>query len=213
MSFIILGQSKGETFILDTEDLVTDSFSDVELKKAKDLGVELLPASKASLNVGITSENNTYQVFVNGCDIPIYCGEFPTTSKRNELFEFEIKLADFGIIGNKLVIAIIANCWCKYDIEVPMVMCHVLYAPIRDVKYVSYACKTDEPVYFSTADILNKQYNSCMGDFPDKALDPSLSEVSISNDSLKVFGVDYGSSVPICDSLDSKLKFTVVRDI
>lgn len=212
MSFIVLGKNKdNKTYILDTDDLVTDLVSDKEIKNALNMGITFLKFSKSTFGIGVTSKENRYGIYVSGYDKPIYIGEFPNRNNRNDLFGFEIKLADFGIVKNKLVIAIVANCWCKYDIEVPMVLCHILYSPISNIRNISYACLTNEPIYFSDLSIHKKQYDSCFGDFPEKSLDPKYCNISIINNAISIFGVKYDNEVPIYDYLDNKLKFNVVK--
>lgn len=214
MSFIEMGKLKDNRIcVLDTEDLVTDLFTDKELNKVRDMGIEILKASKKTLNIGVKSNNNKYQIYINGSETPVYYGDFPESCKRNDLFAFEIKLADSGIVGDKLLIAIVANCWCKYDIEVPMVMCQVLYASIENIRDMRYACKTDEPVYFCTKDILRKQYNQCQGDFPDKSLNPRNTSISITENGLRVFGVEYRGYVPFYDILNDKFHYNIVKDV
>ena len=210
MSYVVLGKnSNSDFFILDTDDLVTDVFSKSEFKNLKQKGIDFTN----TLNIGLTAKNNIYQLFISGYNRILYRGEFPLRSKRNNLFDFNIKLSGFNIVDNKLVIAVIANCWCKYDIEVPMVLCHVLFAPILNIGNLQYACKTQEPVYFSTESILNKQYKFCMGDFPNRSLSPSNCNITVTHSSLKVFGVDYGSKVPVNDILDEKLKYNIINEV
>lgn len=214
MSFIILGRSKkGETYVLDTEDLVTDTLTEGELKGVVGLGFKLVVASKENLNIGIISDKNNYQVYINGCNTPIFSGQFPEHNYRNDLFAYEIKLASCGIVSGKLVIAIVCNCWCKYDIEVPMVMCHVISSGVADVRNMQYACKTDKPVYFAHKSMLKNQYEECHGDFPTKSLDTKYCTISVTSKGLSVFGVDYGKDIPVYDSLDNKLKFNIIEDV
>ena len=208
MSFIYLGKIKQGHCIIDTEDLVTDIFSDKEIRRIKDKGVPVKEFAKTDLRIGIQSYNNSYELYYYGVDRPIYSGCFPSKNKRNDLFAYEIKLVDIGIIGNKLLIAIVCNCWCKYDIELPMTMVQVLSASIKDItSNLCLACFTSEPVYFSTSSIFKRQHHQCFGDFPNKCVSTKDNIVSIDSGKLRVFGVEYTKEMPIYDDLCKKIKF------
>lgn len=193
---------------MDTEDLVTDIFSDKELDYIKNIKVPVKSFTKESIELGIHAHENTYELYFNGFRTPFYSGAFPSSNKRNDLFEYDIKIAEYGIVGNKFLIAVVCTCWCKYDIEVPMIMLQILSTSIKSINSNAViACFTSEPVYFSTKAILKKQYKQCFGDFPDKCVSHSDDFINISKRSLNVFGVSYKTDVPIYDDLCERIDF------
>jgi hypothetical protein len=211
MSYIVLGRHESSTFILDTEDLVTDTFTASELKRVQALNIKLEHAKKSTFSLGLVTNENSYRVYLYGYDNPLYEGKFQETNDRGSLFGFDIEIADYNIINSHLVIVITAKCWCNYNIEVPLVLCQVLIAPITNLKSINLCCITSEPIYFSHSNIFQKQYKACDKDFPNKFLESDLCCVRASSKGLSLFGVVYNNKLPKHDNLNSKLNFKLAR--
>lgn len=206
MSYIYLGKTKAGHCIVDTDDLVTDVFHDDELNSLKKLGVKLSKFSKENSFIGISANDNVYEIYVNGYNKPIYKGMFPKSCSYSDIFAMDIHITDIGIVKNQIVVAVICRCWIKCDIEIPVCMVHVLAMPFKNIRSGTYlACYTKEPVYFSTPDVLTRQYEQCQGYYIDKCL-PVKPAITINKDCINVLGVKY-NDVPSYDELDSKLKF------
>lgn len=210
MCLLDMGIFKGKHCILDTDDLVTEHVDEATLLSIQKRGIEINKVSKTNLSVGISSHDNEYSLFIGGNSRSIYTGSFPKQCKRNDLFEFDIKIAEVGRFKGRIYIAIIANVWCKYDIEVPMFMCQVLSASIKDITSINIACLTKEPVYISTRSILKQQYSQCFGDFPEKAIENKVANISVTGKMLNVLGVVYQDSHPMYDILDDKLPYFTI---
>lgn len=207
MSLLDMGIYKDKHCILDTDDLVTEYIDEVTLSSIKNKNIVIKKANTMNLGISISSKDNNYSLFINGNLSPIYTGSFQNYCSRNDLFGFDIKISELGFHKNNIYIAIIANVWCKYDIEVPMVLCQVLYTPIKDIRSMNIACKTKEPIYISSKSTLKQQYKQCFGDFPNKALEGKYCNIVIDNKKFKIFGVDYTNTTPIYEVLDDKLPY------
>lgn len=210
MCLLDMGVLKGKHCILDTDDLVTEYVDEDTLLNIQKRGIEIKKVSKTNLSVDVSSHDNEYSLFIGGNSRSIYTGSFPKQCKRNDLFEYDIKIAEVGKFKGKIYIAVIANVWCKYDIEVPMFICQILSASIKDITRVSIACLTREPVYISTKSALKQQYAQCFGDFPERAIENKISNISITNKRLSILGVIYNDSHPIYDILDDKLCYFTI---
>lgn len=206
MSFFYLGRTKeGRCLVLDTSDMVTEAITENFLEKAQNLGIVVKKFTMTNANVGLTYNNNTYSIYMDGYDAPIYTGEFPMTCSRNDIISFDIKLATVGIYKGHIYFGVICNCWVKYDIEVPMVMCQVISTSVKAVNTTcNVAVYTKEPVYFSKESFYKLQRKQCFDDFPDFYVDQDNASIKVSKQGLNVFGVVF-SNRPIYEELDSKL--------
>lgn len=206
MSYLYLGKTKHGHCILDTTDLVTDTLTDTELNKIRDMRIQVRKFNKQTAQLGVETIDNKYSIYINGYPNPIYNGEFPTQCNRNDIFGFDIKVADVGIMLNRALIAIICDCWVKYDIEVPMVMCQIIQIPFNNFSCgCCISVATKQPIYFSEANVCKRQYEECHGDFPDKYVKCEDCIIEIKEKSMNVFGHTYKESVPYYDYVDNKL--------
>lgn len=207
MSYFYLGRTNdGKSLILDTDDMKTDRFTDSEVKKIKTLGVPVKNFTMNDAHIGLTCNENKYAIYFGEYESPIYRGEFPTSCRRNDIVGFDIRLVSVGIFDGYIYFGVICNCWVKYDVEVPMVMCQVVKTSVEAVAYSScVAVYTEEPVYFSKESFYEMQKEQCFGDFPDFYVDQENLSVKITKQYLKVLGVVFKNS-PSYEKLDQKLK-------
>lgn len=206
MSFFYLGKTKsGRALVVDTEDMVTESFSAKEVEHIKSLKIPVKPFNMNTANIGLEYSENKYAIYIEGWDRPIYQGEFPTSCRRNNIVSFDIKLDTVGIYNGYIYFGVICNCWVKYDIEVPMVMCQVISTNVKDLSCTSsIAVYTEEPVYFSKGAFYKMQRKQCYNDFPDFYVDQDKASIKVSKQGLNVFGVVFRYR-PIYEQLDLKL--------
>ena len=69
MSFFYLGKTKdGRTLIVDTEDMVTESFSDKDVERIKALRVPVKPFNISTAHIGLEHNENKYAIYIEGWD-------------------------------------------------------------------------------------------------------------------------------------------------
>ena len=206
MSFFYLGKTKeGRTLVVDTDDMVTESFSEKDVERIKALKIPVNPFNISTANIGLERSDNKYAIYIDGWDRPIYKGEFPTSCRRNDITSFDIKLTTVGIYKGYIYFGVVCNCWVKYDIEVPMVMCHVVSTDVKALSCTSsMAVYTNEPVYFSKESFYKMQRKQCFDDFPDFYVDQDKASIKVSKQGINVFGVVFKDR-PIYEQLDLKL--------
>lgn len=207
MSFFYLGKSKDNRYeILDTDDLKTDYFTESELNKVKQMGITIKKFTIENAHIGLECRDNKYSIYLDGYPNPLYTGEFPISCRRNDIIGFDIRLKSVGIFKGYIYFAVVCNCWCKYDVEVPMIMCHLISTDTQNVSCTSStACYTREPVYLSTKSFYNLQRKQCFDDFPDFYVSQNDADIEITSKGLKVLGVVFKER-PIYVELDEKLK-------
>jgi hypothetical protein len=212
MSYLILKHNRNFSYIvLDTKDMVVEKVDIDDYNEAIGLGLNLIPFREQTSNIGVAVDGNSYAIYFADNLNPIYEGSFPTENNRNVLFDHIISVTNLGMVSNNIVIVVSCNVWCKYNIELPMVMTQVLSIPIKlqNGKGVLGKCRlsafTSEPVLITDKSTALRQYKDCFADYPNTCVADNVT-TSIKENKLKLFGVVY-DELPIFDDVCKRLKF------
>lgn len=215
MSFVVLWRSKdtGDVSVLDTADLTVETVSGDAVNHAKYEGLDVVNYNKTHSIFGISTDKNSYELFIHDYPNAIYKGEFPSSCDRGDLFDHTIKVTDFGMVDNHLCILITCECWCKYDIELPMVMMQLLKLPLKSLSEGSVSVYTARPLNFVTKSVAKRQCIQCNGDYPRySSVEQGTLYENCLEDTLRVFGVEYGSKLPSNMDICGSMKFIKLSD-
>ena len=153
---------KGLFTILDTDDNVSENYCESDLKKFISSGVPIKDIQRK--DIVLSSKDNEYKLKIFGTSGASYRGKFANRNNRGDLFGFEIHLRGVHRYKNYIICIIVCNCWCKYDIEVPMFMFDLIAFDVNNI-YNSFKCIfTSRPVY-ECLDMVELSY--MQGDCPD----------------------------------------------
>lgn len=202
MSYVLLAcnRTNDEFIILDTHDLITEVVTRSEFRQLKRQGVPIKHLSRIDSLFGLAVDGNSYSLYVHGYGSPIYKGEFQIGV---ELYAHSIHVEDYGIVGNKICIAIVCDCYHNLEFESPVVLAHVLAVPMMQFKETFLSAYTASGVYICSDEALGeRQLSDCINIEQSKDIETDAV--------LRIFGVDYGTNVPYHDDLCKRLKHSNV---
>ena len=210
MSFIIIGRNKrtGKLSVLDTSDLVVEDASDSEVDFVAKKGYECLNLKKNTIPFGVAQEGCSYEVYLHGYDNPLYQGSFPDVCERGLLYNHYITMLGCGRVCSHLCILLRCECWCRFGIELPLIMYHVLKLPIRNLQDCRLCCSTQTPIFLTDDEHLKNQIERCNGDFPYKWCVPTGLALRFTVDGyLDVLGCNFGTNLPDGFNLCRNIKY------
>lgn len=164
MSFIVLKQYYGNYLVLDTEDLVTEAVSFESLHRANTMGYRIFKLNK--LEFGIETFNNKYNIYIKGCDKPIYTGSFhPKVSDNFSLSNYNIRLKSICIKKDCILLEVTATTWVMYGIELLIYSTQIIKIPFLDFWSTSLCAYCSEPIHFVSKHNKDREIGMCNKDY------------------------------------------------
>lgn len=183
--------SRGLYSILDTDDNVSELYNELQLRSFINSGVPIKPVQRK--DIVLEAKENTYRLKLFGTSGASYMGKFARKNNRGELFDFHIHLREIYRYDNYILCIVICNCYCKYDIEVPMFMFDVIAFNVNNIANSFKCIFTSKPVY-ECENLGDLAYME--GDSPDDCcVAPDLS-INVFNDRIVVGDVTF-TRVPV----------------
>lgn len=154
--------TKGYYTILDTDDNISELYSNKQLLHFKNIGVPLRSIQKR--DIVLEAKGNEYRLKLFNTSGASYRGKFASRNNRGDLFDFRISLREICRYKDYLICVVICHCWCKYDIEVPMFMFDIVAFNVSNITNSFKCVFTSKPVY-ECVDMNDLAY--MQGDCPD----------------------------------------------
>ena len=207
--FIILGREKSDYIIFDMQDSSIELIDNNQLEKCRNNGLGIGVVSSSNHPFGIKTDENKYALFLpNGRRV--YGDEFPSMNDRNDLWGHRIEIVAVGRYRDDIAIVIEDNCYCKYDIEMPMMSVHVVGVAAKSLRGAWLSLYTNMPVHIT--DDAAGECRECGGfDYPDAwCVSPDICNYKIDKNCLDILGVKYTDGMPSYENLCERIDFTPV---
>lgn len=154
--------SEGLYTVMDTDDNVSELYSGDKLLEFITSGVPIKSIQRQ--DIVLETKENEYKLKIFGTSGATYRGRFANKNNRGDLFGFKIHLREIYRYKDYIICIVLCNCWCKYDIEVPMFMFDIIAFDVRNISNSFKCIFTSKPVY-ECVDIRDLAY--MQGDCPD----------------------------------------------
>lgn len=175
--------SKGFYTVLDTDDNISELYDGNQLLGFISSGVPIKSVQRQDMV--LEAKGNEYKLKLFGTSGASYRGKFATKNNRGDLFDFRIHLRELYRYDNYIICIVICNCWCKYDIEVPMFMFDIIAFDVGNILNSFKCIFTSKPVYECT-DIRDFAY--MQGDCPDDCCVSSDFNIAVYTNGIMVGG-------------------------
>lgn len=208
--FIILCRKGLEYAVFDMQDSTIECIDEASIEFCKKERFDIGILASSNHPFGLKTDENKYAIFLpNGRRI--YGDSFPTENDRNDLIDHRISIRAVGRFSKYIVIAITCDCFCKYDIELPMSMVHLVGVEAHSLKDAGLVAYTEMPVHF-TDDALS-ECRECGGeDYPFEWCVPSkFTDIIIDRNRINVMGVLISNELPFYMNLSEKIQYTKVE--
>lgn len=207
MNYIILRETQTHTVVLQVDTLQTFVLSNLDFARLKSYGNNFTKLRTNKPIVGLYAERNTYNIYIGGNPNCVFTGSFPTSNKRGMFYGYNIKLACLGVVGDYIVAVISCSVYCKYNIDLPLVMYQVVAFNMYNVRQSFLAAYTSKALFSTDESYLSSQMRSCGADFPTDCIVAYNDTKNISADTdLTLLGIRFGSNIPmgydLCQSLN-----------
>ena len=196
--FYYLGRNeKGLHTILDTDDNISECYTDNEILKIKNSNMHIKPLHRNDIVLSVN--NNEYELSIFKTKDAAYRGRFPTRNNRGLLYEHNIHIRMIRTFKNYILCLVICNCFCIYDIEIPMVMFDIIAFSMDNIKNSFNSIYISKPIYECNS---NSDLMFMSNDAPLDSCVPSNKNLLITDNAINVYGVNFSYVPNDCDVFD-----------
>lgn len=190
--FLVLEKNDDSVKVLDSTDALVETISVKDYKYCLDNNIDIGDFSNKNNPFGIMVNGNAYSLYL--MDKQVYSGHFPKENNRNNLFDFNITILSVNYFKGDILVFVSCSCFCKYDIEMPMSMLHVIKFYVNKKVCSGNLCLyTGSPVYFVSKRVAkNECYGKYSEDYPsDCCVDYDDMKLHVSEKYIKIFGTEF----------------------
>lgn len=179
-------------YVFDTDDFTTSVSTDNEVRQAVRNGYKVYDRSKINLGLKRVGDYG-YELLIGGNNAVIFRDKFPRENDRNDLYAHEITMRNIFFSRNNIIVRVSCFCWCKYDIEFPLVAEHYVRIPVnkKGLGYIGICAYTSYPVYVGCY----MDLEGCEGDCPDNII-ANVGKTIIDDTRVQILGVKF-SDIPV----------------
>ena len=172
--------------VIDTEDNVSELFDTATISDYKNRGIPIKELTRKDFV--LSHKDNTYELKLFGTKGASYIGAFSKANNRGDLFGFDIHLRSVTRFKDCLLCLVVCNCWCKYDIEVPMFMFDIIAFNVNNICSSYKAIYLSKPVY-ECDNLIDMRY--MQGDSPSDCCVNSSESIFLDSRGISIFGKNF----------------------